>query len=154
MHQNNIVNITEGVDFRKHVRHHDGIMRNNGAVVQLPSRRDVATLWVPVVDPDDIEDVGAGTVVPITVHLSVEDADFLERYAAYRNYLADARGEKLKARKSRKSMAESFLTHQVRAIRSSLAAMTAELGDLPPKKSPDAEKYAKRAADYLKKKRQ
>lgn len=129
-------------------------MRPNGALVQLPTRRDVATVWVPVVDdPDGIDDGTEGAVLPITVHLSERDAEFLERYAAYRNKLAEARGEKLKAQFSRKSMGEKLLAAQIKAIRDSLREMMKELGELPPKKAPDALKYAKRAKDFISNKR-
>lgn len=128
------------------------IMRH-ATVVQLPRSKEVGTFWVPVVDPEEITDGAEGTVVPITVHLSTDDAEFLERYAAYRNNLADTRGDRLKARWSRKSMAESFLTAQVRAIRRQLDQMLNDLGDLPPKKSAEAAKYAKRAAEWAAKRR-
>lgn len=128
-------------------------MTRTATVVQLPKARDAETLWVPVVDPDNIGDGAEGTVIPITVHLSTDDAEFLERYAAHRNHLADAREERLKARWSRKSMAESLLTAQVKAIRAQLATMMSELGELPPKKAAGAAKYAERANEWAKKRR-
>lgn len=125
-------------------------MKATATVVQLPTRKNAATLWLPVADADDIRGGPEGVVVPITVHLSVADADFLERFAAFRNALTDARGEMLKARLSRKSMAESLLTAQVAAMRRQVAEMEAELGPLPPKKPKDvAAKYGKRAKAWM-----
>lgn len=92
-------------------------------------------MWVPVVDPDDIGGVG-GPVIRFTVDLPKEEAEFLERFAAYSNVRADERKERLRSRWSRKNMAEALLASQVKAIRSQLEPMMSDLGPLPPAPKP------------------
>ncbi len=128
-------------------------------VVQLSRRRHVGTLDIPVRNPEDIlaKAEGAG-VVPFTIDLPTDDAEFLERYAVYRNKLgelelADKPDKKAKPgqRWTRKSLSEFFLKAQISLLRDQVAAMENSLGPIPDGDEA-AEKYASRAFEWKKKK--
>lgn len=128
-------------------------------VVQLPKRRQVGTLEVPVRNPEDILAKAEGEgVVPFTIDLPADDAGFLERYAVYRNKLGEFelsekpdKKAKPGQRWTRKTLSEYLLRAQVQLLRDQVAAMEKALGPIPD--SDDAaEKYAARAFEWKKKK--
>jgi hypothetical protein len=66
----------------------------------------------------------------LSVDPSVSDAEFLRRFANYRNSLNEAQSRRVK-KWTRKSAAEAFIAAQVRQVRESMAQVFKELGELP-----------------------
>jgi hypothetical protein len=113
--------------------------------VPIPARN-----WLTMVGPPEIS--AEEETERITVEVSVADADFISRYAALRNALAEAEDRRLRKKWTRKMMAESMLAAQCDAARQQMQDMFKALGDLP-----DAEDkaacltYAKKALAWAKK---
>lgn len=86
---------------------------------------------------------------PMTVHIGDADYDLIERFAAYRNGLARAKGSVLRRQWSRKSMTEHFISIQCAGLRAQLAAVVSELGPLPDAEDVAAiDEYARKAIDH------
>lgn len=115
--------------------------------VQLPGRREVERVWVPVDEPGD-SGLGVGPAEPVdrvTLHIPLADLDFIKRMARYSNALAKVQKIELKTQHSRKSLAEDWLKAKVAEERMKMAKVIAAHGDLPdPKDRKAMEKYAKR----------
>jgi hypothetical protein len=119
----------------------------------------VATLDIPVRNPEDIlAKAEGGGVVPFTIDLPTDDAEFLERYAVHRNKvgeleLAAKNDKKAKPgqRWSRKTLSEYLLRGQIDLLREQVASMEKALGPIPEDEEAAA-KYAQRAFEWKKKK--
>lgn len=103
-------------------------MRDNGAVVQLREAATSERLWISVSGPLDL---GNSEVQRASLDVRASDYAFLERYAAYRNALAEAQGKKLKPQWTKKALAESFIAAQCDGAKHQLAEMFAACGELP-----------------------
>jgi hypothetical protein len=138
-------------------------MRNSTAV-QLSERLGVGTLGTALADPGMEEDdekptsPGVVRVKAFSIELPVDEIDWADRYAEYRNALGEAEaeeaddGSKLPKRWSRKSLLESQLLARLRRTRKLLDPIVAELGPLPEASDKLAMKrYAKRALALVKK---
>lgn len=132
-----------------------------GTLVQLAKRRCGGTLAIPVRNPEDILAKAEGRgVVPFTIDLPADDADFLERYAVYRNKvgeleLAERPEKKAKPGQkwTRKSLSEYLLKGQVEQLREQAASIEKALGPIPDADDEAAvAKYAARAFELKKKK--
>lgn len=133
-------------------------------VVPLRNGRRVATLVIPVRNPEDILGKVEGEgVFPFTVELPKEDAEFLERYATYRNKFGDLelahKAEKADEKKAkrgqtwtRKSLSEWLIRGNVELLRQQMDAVEKALGAALPSDTEAIEKYAARAFDLKKKK--
>lgn len=102
-------------------------------------------------DPFEIDENEA--VVRVTLDIRERDADFLERYAKYRNKLSEARKIRRIRKWNRKSMAESQIAEKCDALREQMGGMFEALGELP---SADAgeeeiERYVRRVLAWEKK---
>lgn len=125
----------------------------------MAKRRLVGTLHIPVRNPEDIlAKAEGGGIVPFTIDLPREDAEFLERYAVYRNKLADLEladetDKKVKRGQTwtRKSLSEWLLRGEVEALRQQASAMEKAIGPIPDGDEAAA-KYAARAFEWKKKK--
>jgi len=78
----------------------------------------------------------------LSLDLSVSDAEFLRRFANYRNALNEAQ-ERPVQKWTRKSAAEAYVAAQIRQVKASMAQVFADLGELP--------KDDKQMLDYAKK---
>lgn len=114
---------------------------------------------IPVRNPEDIlAKAEGGGVVPFTIDLPADDAEFLERYAIHRNKLGELelttkpdKKAKPGQRWTRKSLSEFLLRAQIDELRDSVAAMEKTLGPIPEGEEAAA-KYAQRAFEWKKKK--
>ncbi len=70
-------------------------------------------------------------VVRITLDVSRDEDEFLTAYAAYKNALPIAQGERVKRRESRKSVAEQLVTNQIAQTLHQLKAAFEAVGELP-----------------------
>lgn len=104
--------------------------------VQLDRLRFAGTPWTTVGSPTDIDATELSERLSLDITLS--EIDFLERFSAYRNALAELQGKKLKRKWSRKSMAESFVSAQVDSMRHQMGAMIDACGPLPDAKDAKA----------------
>lgn len=116
----------------------------------------MGTLDIPVRNPEDIlaKAEGAG-ITTFTIDLPKDEADFLERYAAYRNKLGELELADKKAKPgqkwTRKSLSEYLLRAEVGALRDQFSPIEKALGALPEQDEALA-KYAERAFGLKKKK--
>lgn len=103
-----------------------------------------------VPDPIEIADEAATPKTRITIELPTEHAEFLDKYAAYRNAVAAAQGIRLRKRIKRKSYIESVVELQVSGLVGQLSEMVTALGPLPSADDEHAmEKYAKRVVAWM-----
>jgi hypothetical protein len=63
--------------------------------------------------------------------LSPSDLAFLERFAAYRNVMNELQGRAVRQKWSRKSAGEAFLAAHIEQVRTQMADLFAELGEIP-----------------------
>lgn len=128
----------------------------NGTVVQLAKGRRIGTLDIPVRNPEDILAKAEGTgITTFTIDLPKDEADFLERYATYRNKLGELELADKKAKPgqkwTRKSLSEYLLRAEIAALKEQFAPIEKSLGALPESDEALA-KYAQRSFDLKKKK--
>lgn len=133
-------------------------------VVPLRRGKRVAMLEVPVRNPEEILGKVEGEgVIPFTVDLPKDDAEFLERYATYRNKFGDLeladraeQSDEKKAKRgqtwTRKSLSEWLLRGQIELLRQQMETVEKALGSSLPKDDAAIAKYAGRAFDLKKKK--
>jgi hypothetical protein len=100
-----------------------------GTAVQWPARREPARVLITVGNPRDTQ-VGQA-VERLSLDIAKGDYEFLKRYAAYLNLLADARGVVLRRKWTRKALAEDYLADACDDIRKQMADQLAELGPIP-----------------------
>jgi hypothetical protein len=116
----------------------------------------MGTLDIPVRNPEDILAKAEGSgITTFTIDLPKDEADFLERYASYRNKLGELELSAQKAKPgqkwTRKSLSEYLLRAEVAALKEQFAPIEKALGALPESEEAQA-KYAGRAFELKKKK--
>lgn len=97
---------------------------------------------VPGMSVDPLEQEEKEKTDRLSLDLSVSDAEFLRRFANYRNALNEAQ-ERPVQKWTRKSAAEAYVAAQIRQVKASMAQVFADLGELP--------KDDKQMLDYAKK---
>jgi hypothetical protein len=130
---------------------------NRETAVQSRRNTNRETVYSVVVNPLDYGEERA--VERLTLDVPADDADLMERFAAYRNALAAVQGKTMRKKWTRKSLAESMLSAQCDSLREQLGEMFGAVGDLPaPPDGPDdkaafeaMEKYARRVLAWDKK---
>lgn len=115
------------------------------------------TVADPGHESDELPPLGPEVKVKtVSIDVPVDDLDWLERYAEYRNALAavEAAETKTKAHRqnSRKSLTEGLLRQKVAEKRAKMAVVIGALGPLPAADDREAmEKYARRWLSRMKK---
>lgn len=79
----------------------------------------------------------------VALDIAEGDLRFLERYAAYRNVMNDLTGRTVRAKWSRKSAAEAFVSAQIAQLMEQMREVFEEFGPLPEEPS-ELRKYAER----------
>lgn len=106
----------------------------------------------PAFDEDDVPPLGPEVLVKtISVDLPVDDLEWFERYAEYRNALVAVRAAQAKIKAHRQNSRKSIIEKGVRKIaavqRAKMAGHIKALGELPP--ADDKKRMEKYATDVL-----
>lgn len=114
----------------------------------IQSRRNTrrARPWLIVGHPGD---KNFESVYRITLDIPRSDADFLHRYADYRNALAKVLGERLKRVWTRKTLGEALFEKKISDEIKELREMVEACGEIPPPGDSDAMiAYAKKVVAW------